>query len=120
MKLITKEIRKKLLENGRVRNADPDGNHDFSPVCKFFHPLSAFTALITEMDPEDEDRVFGLFDHGMGFPELGYGSISEMEGAKVLGLATERDLYWNATAPLSAYTEAARKASRILDRLPAA
>jgi hypothetical protein len=86
MMLITKSIRKKLLENGRNR----DQNHP--PVVKFFGG-GACTWLISEMDPDDPDRLFGLCDMGHGFPELGNVLLSDIEGArfKPFHLPAERD-----------------------------
>ncbi|WP_435521863.1 DUF2958 domain-containing protein [Bradyrhizobium japonicum] len=41
------------------------------PVAKFFTPAQA-AWLITEVDPNEPDRLFGLCDLGQGCPELGY------------------------------------------------
>jgi hypothetical protein len=116
MKLITKEIERRLLENGRR----PDEDH--RPVVKFFDPCGAATWLITQMDPDEPDILFGLCDLGLGFPELGPVRLSELESVKGrLGLGIERDLYFEARYPLSVYTEAARvvgsivTATRLLD-----
>ena len=103
MQLITAEIRKILLANGAQR----DGDH--VPVVKFFNPTGAATWLITEMDPEEPDILFGLCDLGLGFPELGPVSLAELESVRGrLGLGIERDLYFTACYPLSVYAEAAR------------
>lgn len=110
MQLITGEIRKTLLANGRVRGRDP------VPVVKFFNPAGAATWLIAEMDPDEPDILFGLCDLGMGFPELGSVSLSELERIKGrLGLGIERDLYFKARYPLSVYAEAAREAQAIVE-----
>ena len=45
---------------------------DHVPVVKFFFPIGAATWLVTEMDPDENDHLFGLADLGMGFPELGW------------------------------------------------
>ena len=60
-------------------------------VVKFFTPDSNWTWYATEFD--GEDLFFGLV---AGFEtELGYFSLSELQGAKgPLGLAIERDLYF--------------------------
>jgi Protein of unknown function (DUF2958) len=116
MKLITKEIERQLLENGRR----PDEDHQ--PVVKFFDPCGAATWLITQLDPDEPDILFGLADLGFGFPELGTVRLSELASVKgPLGLGIERDLYFEAHYPLSVYAEAARlagaivNASRLLD-----
>jgi hypothetical protein len=113
MKLIPKDIREKLLENGR-RQSQVQGTKDeidFYPVLKLFTPDAGCTWLLTELMPEDPDIAFGLCDLGMGFPELGYVSITEIESLRgPLGLPVERDLYFKAKKPLSAYAEEARNA----------
>ncbi len=110
MKLITEDIKERLLANWR------DGREDHRPLVKFFDPTGAATWLITEMSPEDNDILFGLCDLGLGFPELGYVSLKELESVKVFaGLGIERDIHFDATYPLSVYTEAARAAQRITE-----
>ncbi len=109
MKLITKEIERCLLENGRR----PDEDH--RPVVKFFNPCGAATWLITQMDPDEPDILFGLADLGFGCAELGSVRLSELESVKgPLGLGIERDLYFEARYPLSVYAEAARLAGSIV------
>ena len=109
MKFITNEIERRLLENGRR----PDEDH--RPVVKFFNPCGAATWLITQMDPDESDILFGLCDLGFGFSELGSVRLSELESARgPLGLGIERDLYFEARYPLSVYAEAARLAGAIV------
>ncbi len=110
MKLITEDIKAKLLANWC------DENDEHKPVVKLFNPAGAATWLITEMNSENNDILFGLCDLGMGFPELGYVSLKELESVKVFaGLGIERDIHFDATYPLSVYTEAARAATRITE-----
>ena len=79
---------------------------DFPPVVKLFTPDANATWLISEVDPDDPDRLFGLCDLGLGYPELGYVSLAEIGAVKdLLGLPVERDLHFVADKPLSAYTE---------------
>lgn len=116
MKLLTQDLRNKLTENGRqqekVRGTDKE--IDFHPVVKLFTPDANCTWLLTEIDPEEPDIAFGLCDLGMGFPELGSVSLSELESLRgALGLPLERDLHFQAEHPLSAYTRAASKAACI-------
>ena len=54
MQLITPELREQLLANGARRSAD------HFPVLKLFNPTGAATWLVTEMDPDDHDYLFGL------------------------------------------------------------
>jgi hypothetical protein len=82
MDLMPDDIRARLLANG----ATPEET-DHLPVVKYFDPCGAATWIITGlMPPEDRgegegaepDILFGLCDLGMGCPELGYVSLSEL------------------------------------------
>jgi hypothetical protein len=110
MKPITEDIKERLLANWR------DGREAHRPVVKFFDPTGAAIWLVEEMSPEDNDILFGLCDLGLGFPELGYVSLRELEGVSgMAGLGIERDLHFEAGQPLSVYAEAARRAGRIVE-----
>lgn len=117
MKLITKTLEKKLLRNGRTANEARafDGNvPDMKPVMKLFSPWGSATWLITELDPDDNDTMFGLCDLGMGEPELGSVSLTELKSInEPFGLKIERDLMWEADKRLSEYADEARAAGRI-------
>lgn len=118
MKPLPKEILDQLLSNGRA-NRDANGllredTIDHKPVVKLFTPDGAATWLLTEVDPEDPDEAFGLCDLGMGHPELGNVSLSELAAARGhLGLPIERDLYFVATKTLSEYAKEAAEKGRI-------
>ena len=111
MQLMTKEIKTKLLRNGDVTNR---GN-DHRPVVKFFGGSSC-TWLITEMDSADDDTLFGLCDLGLGYPELGNVSLSELQSIKFppFQLGVERDLHFKADKTLSQYYNKAIEAHRII------
>jgi len=110
MRLDPDDLRARLLANGANRDAD------HVPVLKLFDPTGAATWLITEMDPEEPDILFGLCDLGMGFPELGSVSLAELESVTGrLGLGIERDLDFAGRFPLSVYAEAACVAQRITE-----
>lgn len=119
MKLLTKTIHERLMKNGREKmayHADEDFavEPDFYPVVKLFTPDAAGTWLLTELDPEEPDIAFGLCDLGMGCPELGYVSISELAQLRGrLGLPVERDRFFTATKTLSAYAAEARENGHI-------
>jgi hypothetical protein len=111
MQLITNPIKGKLLRNGYITNR----GDDHIPVVKFFGG-SGCTWLITEMDSADYDTLFGLCDLGMGYPELGYTSLQELESMKFppFGLGVERDLHFKADKTLSQYHNEAIEAHRII------
>ena len=113
MNLISDELRAQLLANGRQSLADE--GFDPPPVVKLFTPDAGATWLLTEIDPDDEDHAFGLCDLGLGFPELGYVSLTELVTVRGrLGLPVERDLHFTADKPISAYAREARLAGRIV------
>jgi hypothetical protein len=118
MSIITSAQRQKLLENGRAQRAAIDRQDqalDFEPVGKLFTPDGNATWLLTEIDNPDIDLAFGLCDLGLGEPELGYVSVSELAAVRgPLGLPLERDLHFAPTRTLSAYAELAREHRRII------
>ena len=113
MKLFTQAQRRELIANGERSAA---GQHiDPQPVVKLFTPDAGATWLLTELDPGEPDRAFGLCDLGLGCPELGYVSITELAGVHGrLGLPIERDLYFTANRPLSEYAAEAHRRGRIV------
>lgn len=114
MKLLTEELRAKLLANGAASKAS-EGGIDHIPVVKFFTPWGGATWLISEADPDDPDVLFGLCDLGMGDPELGYVLFSELCSIRgPVGLTVERDLYFKPNRTVSAYADEARLAGMIL------
>ena len=113
MKLLTKDIEKRLLKNGQFRCSLQQENKaepDFLPVVKLFTPDAGCTWLLTELDPDNPDIAFGLCDLGLGTPELGYVSISEIASVRgQLGLPVERDLYFSPEKTINAYADEARE-----------
>ena len=100
MKLLTKEVLKKLEKNNTVPETDR------KPVVKFFG--GACTGWISE---KDGYIWFGLCDLGMGPPEMGSVSFPELAEAKFppFGLKVERDLYFTADKTLVEYADEARE-----------
>ena len=117
MKLLTKDIRERLIKNGHIRTAfseEGKAEPDFLPVVKLFTPDAQCTWLLTELHPNEPDIAFGLCDLGMGCPELGSVRISEIESVRgQLGLPVERDRFFTATKSISAYAAEARQHDRI-------
>ena len=110
--LITAAQKAELLVNG-ARSARGE-DIDPPPVVKLFTPDAGATWLLTELDPADPDRAFGLCDLGLGCPELGWVSLAELATIRGrFGLPLERDLHFVADRPLSAYAAAAQAAGRI-------
>ena len=117
MMLLTEDQKEKLKAN-HVERRDLEGSHqegiDFFPVVKLIAPNSGAKWLLTELDPENEDIVFGLCDLGDGSPELGYLSLAELASLRwSLDLPVERDRSFEASQGLLAYAESALKRGRI-------
>lgn len=124
MKLLTKELREKLLANGReqAKVKGTKAEKDFWPVVKFFYPAGAATWLITEAEEDPDDTndliLFGLADLGHGFPELGSVRLSELQAFRGrFSLGIERDKFFKARAPLSRYADLAREAGCITEQV---
>jgi hypothetical protein len=117
MKLITSAQHQKLLENGRAQRAAIDRQDqalDFEPVVKLFTPDGNATWLLTEIDVHT-GLAFGLCDLGVGEPELGYVSFTELESARgPLGLPIEPDFHFAPTRTIAAYADLAREHRRIV------
>jgi len=116
MQLLTAEMRARLLENGRQQAAVRGSKDeiDFHPVVKLFAPDAGCTWLLTEIDPGDPDVAFGLYSLDRGRPELGFVRLSAIAAVRgELGLAAERDLWFEADRPLSAYAKEAVRLGRI-------
>ena len=115
MQLITKAIEKRLRKNGEAQAERDGANVEAKPVVKFFTPDAQATWLITEVDPDDPDRLFGLCDLGLGFPELGYVSLHELQTIRGrFGLHVERDKCFTPTKTLLEYAAEARAKERIV------
>ena len=110
---VTEEQWQMLLANGQ-RTAGGEELDPF-PVVKLFTPDAGATWLLTEVDPADPDRAFGLCDLGLDQPELGYVSLGELAAIRGrLGLPIERDCWFDADKPLSGYAADARATGRIV------
>jgi Protein of unknown function (DUF2958) len=118
MKLLTSDQERQLRENGTInaeRSARGKEPCDFVPVVKLFCPWGGAIWLLTELDSDDSDLAFGLCDLGMGFPELGSVSISEITVVVgPSGLRIENDLHFKPTKTLQAYADEAARERRIV------
>ena len=102
--LLTVALRRQLLLNGHKSRSQPD--FDPIPVVKLFTLDASATWLLTELNPDNPDLAFGLCDLGLGSPELGYVSLSEIASIRGrLGLPVERDRFFAPTEPLSVHLQ---------------
>ncbi len=96
MKLLTKEIRKRL-----PKLRETEGQDDPVVQVKFFTPDSSWTWFGIEFD--GKDLFYGLVNGHCR--EFGYFSLSELASIRgPLGLAIERDLYFK-PAPVSTFLQ---------------
>ena len=113
VKMLLDSQRAQLIENHETNRPLHDTNpHDFEPVVKLFVcVMGNATWLLTELDPVT-NVAFGLCDLGLGFPEIGYVSLTELE--EELGWRLERDRHWTADKTLSEYARNARTVGAVL------
>ena len=121
MELITSELAKTLRANW------PDQNARRPPALKLFSPSGAATWLIHSAEPSEPDRLFGLCDLGMGFPELGYVSLKELQdlqipvklqmGPEIMNftISIERDLHFKPTHGLATYLDFTQNPGKVMD-----
>jgi hypothetical protein len=111
MKLITDSQLTQLIANGRAQREAITRNEsalDFKPVVKLFTPDAQCTWLLTEIE-EGTDLAFALCDLGLGEPELGDVSLTELRSIRGrFGLPIERDRHFVADKTINAYAETAR------------
>jgi hypothetical protein len=118
MKLFTKKIGDKLIENHKATMESDGEDLHHVPVVKLFDAFGSATWLLTEYDPEREEG-FGLCDLGMGSPELGYVSLAEIRSLSFCGVPrVERDMHWSPdNNSLTKFADRARQEQRIVSYL---
>ncbi len=99
MKLITKEIEKKIAA-APIYSKDGQGT-DAEVIAKFFYPYGVGTWLAVEGEKmqNGDYEFFGYVDMGYGY-EAGYFYLSQLEEIAKHnrhGLGVERDLYAHGT-----------------------
>jgi hypothetical protein len=109
-RLIPQELREKMIENGRDMLKGREDDHP--PIVKLFSIASNATWLLSELNPFEPTIAYGLCDLDMGFPELGYVSLEELESIQHPSLPIPlivRDEHFDAEYLMSVYAEAARQ-----------
>jgi hypothetical protein len=110
--LIPDDIRERLLAN--VARSASGADIDPVPLVKLFTPDANATWLLTKIDREATDLAFGLCCLGLGSPELGSVSLSELACIRgPMGLPVERDEHYRETRTISAIARLARKAGHV-------
>lgn len=113
--LLTLDQMAQLLANWVMNDRADESSLDFRPAVRLYTPDARAVWLLTELNPADGDTLYGLCDLGLGQPELGYASLSELQSVRgPWGLPVERDRQFQADRTLSQYAELARQAGRIV------
>ncbi|MCO6512280.1 MAG: DUF2958 domain-containing protein [Aridibacter famidurans] len=90
MKLLTEELRAQLPALYSTEGTSAMDKHVYA---KFFFPMGNWTWFVLEGSAQEDDFLF--FGYVVGLEEeLGYFSLSELEGIDIHGLTVERDLYF--------------------------
>jgi len=119
MTLFSKQILTQLAANGQASRealAKGEAKPDHMPVVKIVSPYNGNVLLLTESDPDNPERLFGLLDLGFESPDMGSIERAELEvrvGRQRVGL--ERDSKFVAFCPISVYAHAAKAAKAIVE-----
>lgn len=105
MKFLTDVQKEQLLKNGSEDNRD----QDHAPIVKLFIPNTNAIWLLSEIEPANPTIAFGLCDLGLGFPELGYVDLEELNEILIAGtFQVEQDYSFKPQYPMSIYAHTAR------------
>lgn len=114
---LTQDLYDRLLQNGLEQRelSSRDDWKDHTPVVLLYLPNTEFKWLLTELDPDNPSIAFGLCDLGMGFPETGSVSLSELEEARhPFGLKVLRDTTFKTEKSLGYFEDLAHKHRKII------
>ena len=119
MKLLTKEIRAKLIANGReqAKVKGTKAEKDFWPVVKLFYPADRDVAAHRTRSRR-RGCGLGLLRSRHGVSGIRDGAHQRTEGFDgPAGLRIERDRFFEAKAPISRYIDAADDAGYITEKV---
>jgi len=102
MKLITKEIEKRLQAHP-IKSTETKKEDDIQVLVKFFTPWSSWTWFVTEAEWLEDQKTWEFFGLVVGHEvELGYFWLSELEGVTgPFGLKIERDMHFDPKTTLA-------------------
>ena len=107
----TDDERERLIAVGEQSLTD----ENIIPLIRLFQPDGSGVWLIGELDPADADFAYGLADIGVGAPEAGTFSLTEIASLRgALNLAVERDLAFVPRATLAELARWSSAAGRIV------
>jgi len=113
-RLIPADLKAKMIQNHY--DVTERGIEDHPPVVMLTTLTGNAAWLLSEIDPYYEDVAFGLCDPGLGTPELGTVSISELDDIKWPGKEfpmVVRDADFVPSYPMSVYYKAALMCQQI-------
>jgi len=114
---LTQEDYDRLLANGKEQEAlsERDEWKDHVPVVLLSLRETGCRWLLTEVSPDDPEIVFGLCDLGLGFPEQGSVSLTELEDLRnPFGQKVEREQSFRTDRSLGYFTDLAGKYRKIV------
>ena len=117
MSLITRQQRQQLLANGRAGREARRGGLAFDPfpVVQLVSQDEWPRWLLSEIDPQNPDRAFGICDLGDAPPQLGTVSLRGVGVLKaVLGIDVRQPRGFIADLSVSEYLECLRVHGRII------
>jgi hypothetical protein len=96
MDCITAEQMKQLIKNG----AQEEHCKDHFPVVRLYTAQPQMEWLLASIDPKEPNIAYGIYDLGLGSPELGYFDLNELiQNGWVIG----NDQFFKADRPISTY-----------------
>ncbi|MCE7073712.1 DUF2958 domain-containing protein [Dyadobacter sp. CY327] len=113
-RLIPDDLKAQMIRNHY--DVTQEKAEDHPPVVMLSSLDDTMIWLLSEYDPFYDDIAFGLCDLGMGSPELGDVSITELESVKwprsgIPFIVQDKDFV--PSYPMSVYAEAARMCQQI-------
>lgn len=80
MNLLDSKTREALLSNGKkVQDHEVESPETFEPVVKLSTENGRCVWLVGTMDPKEPDRLYALYDVGVGDPRMEYIHLSSLE-----------------------------------------
>ena len=118
MQLITNTQKQQLLANFKASTtAVGNGKNpeEVKPVVKLFDAFGEAKWLISEMNTEDHNIIYGITDLGIGFVEWGSIYLPELQQLQISGIPRiERDINFTANKTISEYLSEGAKEQRLI------
>jgi len=99
MELITQDQMQKLIRNG----THEERCKDHLPVVRLYTSHPQMEWLLAAIDPKEPHIAYGMYDLGLGSPELGYFDLNELIQNSRNGWIIGIDPFFKPDRPISAY-----------------